>query len=186
MVPEVYGHTLVSARLIYGYRLADTPVSLSKLRFEVTFDAEVSISTSAGRMLADVISPSELALQTDDSDSFSLGDGGDEIDAGSGDDTVFGFAGDDSLAGGGGADRFIGGTARGDDVIRDFEVDSDEIIFTFGPNGPARTETIEDFVTSESGATTLALGQVSVRLRGVSFSEIDDIAFTILQDEGSL
>ena len=71
----------------------------------------------------------------------------DTLYGGTGDDTLFGDAGDDVLYGGDGADRFEFTVGSGSDLIQDFDVFSDTLVFyarnRIGFNGPGDATEVE-------------------------------------------
>lgn len=102
-------------------------------------------------------------------DSLSGGDGDDLLFGGAGGDTLVGGAGDDALVGGSGADAFLFSSGFGDDTIADFTGGKDEIWLTANLNGSGigKAADVAQFVTGDASATTITIGEDSIRLEGV-------------------
>ncbi|WP_202913100.1 calcium-binding protein [Acuticoccus sediminis] len=106
-----------------------------------------------------------------DADVIHGGAGDDVLRGGSGDDTLIGGRGDDTMSGGDGADRFSFAYRFGDDTIRDFDVDADELHFSgHGHEDLTQTGTHRGLlIESADGAS-------SVLLVGLDVSDAMDIA----------
>lgn len=102
--------------------------------------------------------------------------GRDLLKGGLGADTLIGGAGDDKLRGGRGEDVFLFTARSGDDVITDFEIQSDNIDFAI--DGIARNDIL--FEDTETGVLLTIAGQeISVLLLGVTATEIADQDFLL-------
>jgi len=66
-------------------------------------------------------------------DRIEGGKGADRLNGGNGNDVIEGGKGRDVLVGGKGRDQFLYGPKDGFDVIKDFEVNRDHLVFTGGP-----------------------------------------------------
>ncbi len=110
------------------------------------------------------------------SDTIDGGDGNDFLvgGQGDGDDKITGGAGDDDMFGGGGADSFCFEGDFGDDVIFDFDVDQDVLIFSDLSAGDVTIEEEgRDTIVTASGAET----EGSIRLLNTSDLLVDDLVF---------
>lgn len=102
-------------------------------------------------------------------DLLQGGAGDDLMDGGAGYDTLVGGAGDDLMIGGAGHDTFVFGSNFGSDVIADFTGGKDVIALTANINGSGIAEAgdVAQFVTGDASATTITIGEDSIRLEGV-------------------
>ncbi|MEY1556287.1 calcium-binding protein [Yoonia sp. R2331] len=115
---------------------------------------------------------------SDDQDVVESGHGNDTVNGNLGDDIIWGRAGaddirgggdDDILQGGNGADEFFFAEGDGSDVIRDFDVGTDTIVFEGG------TIVFGDLAFAEDARGVLVdYGTGEIYLRGVTELEIDD------------
>ncbi|WP_207498648.1 M10 family metallopeptidase C-terminal domain-containing protein, partial [Tritonibacter horizontis] len=92
----------------------------------------------------------------------------DRINAGGGADHITGGRGDDVLRGGGGADVFVFSRAHGEDKIRDFRPELDQIDLS------ALRVTYEALDISRAGRLTVVdTGAGEIRLSGLHPDQID-------------
>jgi VCBS repeat-containing protein len=71
----------------------------------------------------------DMLFGLDGHDRLEGGLGNDQLFGGRGNDLLIGGQGDDTLEGGGGRDSFVLGARGGNDVIRDFDVANDKLLF---------------------------------------------------------
>ncbi|MBX2855343.1 MAG: cadherin-like domain-containing protein, partial [Rhodobacteraceae bacterium] len=119
-------------------------------------------------------------------DSLDGGEGDDRLTGNQGDDVMIGGAGRDVMVGGGGNDTMTGGEGvdffvflneRGEDVITDFEVGTDNILManrTFGDRGVEFT----DLEIAQVGADTVVTERgLQITLEGVDASTLTENDF---------
>ena len=109
-------------------------------------------------------------------DILNGGNENDVLFGSSGNDDLIGGAGNDSMAGGSGYDDFIFEGAWGQDVVTDFNVNSDDLDFSDigGLNTIAQLSLTDTYL-----GVVVAFGGNSVRLNGVSSWELNDGNFII-------
>ncbi len=73
----------------------------------------------------------------DDNDHVHGGDGNDDLSGNDGDDHFMGGSGNDTMTGGAGTDTFVLGLGMGNDTITDFDIDSDQLVFSGGTESDA-------------------------------------------------
>ena len=115
-------------------------------------------------------------------DSLFSGSGSDTVDGGVGNDTIFGGGGDDLFTGGFGIDTFAFFAGHGLDVVTDFNLAQDILDLNGTTNNfvdaasvlaSARSFNIDGF----AGLLIDTGGGDSVFLRGITLSDVADIAF---------
>ncbi|MEL7226536.1 MAG: hypothetical protein AAGL17_17300, partial [Cyanobacteria bacterium J06576_12] len=101
--------------------------------------------------------------------------GDDRILGGEGNDVIMGVTGNDALIGGGGSDLFVFGTGDGTDVIRDFEIGTDQIGLVAGEL------TFADLTITQQGNSTIlgitSSGESLAILRNVQASALGESSF---------
>lgn len=113
----------------------------------------------------------DVLLGGNAADELFGGQGSDWLDGGNGNDELSGNQGDDILTGGAGADLFIFGRSGGADIVTDYEVGVDQLLFLDGLVIKRATTSDVNFDGKLDIVLTLTNG--SVTLLGVS--SIDDL-----------
>jgi hypothetical protein len=117
-------------------------------------------------------------------DKLEGGAGNDALFGGTGNDTLIGGTGDDILRGGGGADHFVFNAAGGGkDIVDDFEMSIDKLVFTSAalPGGVTTAAGIRALAVNDAdGNAVINLGGGNeITLFGISKSGLTDDMFLI-------
>lgn len=107
-----------------------------------------------------------------DDQFFGQGLSRDRVNGGSGDDVLQAGGGEDTLAGGTGDDLFVFAAGHGDDVVLDFTVGADRLVFA--DMDDAAVEALLATAVQEGGDTLLTTGggDGSIRLVGVAEADL--------------
>lgn len=136
-------------------------------------------------------------------DTLEGGAGDDYIHGGSGNDFISAAGGDDILIGGRGADTFFWevGFGEGNDVVRDFELGTDKVLFRMQSildsspdvaeamnNGASLGEALDDSTlwlisASEDGDVLISLPEFTIEFDGFAYDS--SITFEMLEDMGA-
>ena len=132
--------------------------------FANTFRGDANANIFIGGAMADSIDGGGGA------DLLQGGDGADTIVADAGTDAVMGGRGDDILYGGGDADGFYFQDGDGIDVVKDFDLVADKLVF-IGVGLNQLTDL--QFGENEVGDAVISYGTSSIVLEGIAQSEVD-------------
>jgi Ca2+-binding RTX toxin-like protein len=124
----------------------------------IFFDTVLGFENATGGALADSIAGTTAGNRLEG------GAGHDSLSGREGNDTLTGGAGADTLNGGAGADRFVFDARGGNDLIADFQIGLDRIVFEGGPAGMAD-------LTFTRGTILYGDGQ-SITLTGVNAGQL--------------
>ncbi len=144
-----------------------------------------NLGIAQGAVLEKVVAGSGSDIITGNSaDNHLIGNSGHDIISGNtGNDVIEGGFGNDILRGGLGADQFIFYLGDGQDTIKDFNVNEDEVHF-YNSQGQPLAETQILLTQNSSGDAVYSTpGGTNVTLEGVSLSSVRDINRTSVQDK---
>ncbi len=110
-----------------------------------------------------------------DGDILFNGAGTDLVEGGAGEDTLYGGPGDDTLSGGADSDLFIFSSLNDQDIITDFASGTDTL--DLQAIGFASFEDIKAAMTDGSEGVTLALGDGTLLLQGVTIDMLMEADF---------
>ena len=113
-------------------------------------------------------------------DDLFGGGGNDTVDGGDGNDSLWGGAGDDEFTGGAGNDIFVFASGAGDDRVSDFSLTDDTIRLSNTTNDFTDLDSVIAASSTVSGGILIDLGGGdSLRLDGISLSDLSDITFVL-------